>query len=268
MSWLSRQWDSVTNYVQNDLVSDLGDAAEYVYSGEIVTDTVYVAEKAYETGAYIVENPLHAGHVALEGVQHGLGTVAGLAGGAVLGIGGLAADSFNTTVRTLSFGNLELYKGGYGTMAMAGFSTGSDAVSGAFVGGTDYLLSTVGVDDPTIKNEYDVIIMGATKGVTEVAGSIALVAATGGLGAAALGGSGMATAGGLITSTYATNTALLITGAGTAYAVGAGIDEQFKIVEADTARLLQTAGIPDADTKPEPVPVTTSNEFKPFAFGN
>jgi len=308
MSWLSNAWETATSAVGTAAsytvtyagagiavvggaiadVADLGvEGAGYIagkdwdlYEGSLAGDAVgFIADgSANELAEYIKHNPGQALHVAGEGVQQGLGTVTGVAGAAVGGVGGLLADSFNTTVRTVSFGNLELYEGGYGSMAMAGLSQGFETGRDTFVGATDFVMS-----DPVISNEHDRIIYGAAKGGTEVVAFTVATAATMGAAAPAL----LGTTGSIVAASVTTKVGLAATLGGVAYGSHAGIEEQNAAYEERLANNILVFGAPtdleaansnvapatDVNVVPlvqptQDLPTEPQTQFKAFAFGS
>lgn len=216
MSFLGISWDKVG--------ATIGDAASssfnYVASGKILSDAATVAQKTGETISYIAKNPGHSAHIALEGVEQGVGSATGLV------VGGLG-DTFNWAARgtgNLVGQNWELYKGGFGT--------GIHSVNTFVTDNIDSAEKMVGISKPVIRNEYDRYILGATKGITEVGAMVALTAATAGTGAALIGADGLAVAAGVTAGSVNTVTAATLTGAGTLYAMGSDINDQIELRDA------------------------------------
>ena len=204
------------------VVGALSRSFNYVASGEILDDAVTVAKKTGQTAKYAMNNPGHAFAVAVEGVEEGLGSVAGLA------VGGIG-DAFNAGVKgagKLAGQDWQLYEGGFGT--------GIYSVNRFVTEGIDDIESMVGIEEPVIRNEYDRYILGATKGVTEVVASIAVVAGTAGAGAALIGtGSAGAAATGILAGSVNSVTAATITSAGTLYGIGSNINDQLEMRDAE-----------------------------------
>jgi len=231
MGWLSNAWESVTDTVSS--------AAEYVASGEIVSDIAYVATEAYETGAYIIDNPLHSLHVAGEGIQQGISSATGTIVG---GVSGLATNGYQAIYNSAAMGvenildvELDLYEGTFGEV----MGNNIGAVTGAVQGAQDFIQRDVfRIEDPVMRNEYDRYIMGATQGLTEVAVGVVVVATTAGAGSALYTGSltaGAATTGAWTMGAVNTTLGASLTTVGTAMAVSGNIDEQLTIVETNTA---------------------------------
>lgn len=219
MSWLSDAWDTATSAVgtaasytavyAGSAVAVVGGAALDVIdgavelAGDVTGNETWDIYEGSASGAaldfvidggannlatYIVENPGDAGGAALKGLQHGVGSVVGSVAGIATGAVGLVADAGNLAVwgTGKAFGQDDW---GYEGSAALSFFTGTHStISGGIIDGTDWAAEAAGFEvlDYDTMTEEQRMIFAASKGVTEVAADVVLIAATAGTGAAAV----------------------------------------------------------------------------------
>jgi len=151
MSWWSKNisgpFSDAATAVAETVSAGVSNSYNYVASGEIISDTKYVAQQAYSTANYAWENPGRAAHIAMEGAQNGVASATGLATGVVAGAAGLVADGVNSTayLAGLTAGqDWRLYEG---SAALNNFSVAYGATTDATLNGINHLQTYTGLEE-------------------------------------------------------------------------------------------------------------------------